>query len=254
MKEEPLLSLDHVSMHFFNQDGVLPVLDDIRVQLQQGEISAMLGPSGCGKSTILNILSGLLKPTGGTIERKGSIGYMFQRDHLLDWRTIYENVLLGLEIQKQKKSERHLQKVERLLRTYDLWEFRNRYPRELSGGMRQRAALIRTLAVDPDILLLDEPFSALDSQTRLMVSEDIYAIIRQEQKSALLVTHDISEAISFADTIYTLSHRPARLRTVYQVQLTTQAPRTPLKSRNAPEFQQYFNAIWEEMMQDADDN
>ncbi|MFR6291113.1 MAG: ABC transporter ATP-binding protein [Peptococcaceae bacterium] len=254
MKEEPLLSLDHVSMHFFNQDGVLPVLDDISVQLQQGEISAMLGPSGCGKSTILNILSGLLKPTGGTIERKGSIGYMFQRDHLLDWRTIYENVLLGLEIQKQKKSERHLQKVERLLRTYDLWEFRNRYPRELSGGMRQRAALIRTLAVDPDILLLDEPFSALDSQTRLMVSEDIYAIIRQEQKSALLVTHDISEAISFADTIYTLSHRPARLRTVYQVQLTTQAPRTPLKSRNAPEFQQYFNAIWEEMMQDADDN
>ena len=254
MKEEPLLSLDHVSMHFFNQDGVLPVLDDIRVQLQQGEISAMLGPSGCGKSTILNILSGLLKPTGGTIERKGSIGYMFQRDHLLDWRTIYENVLLGLEIQKQKKSERHLQKVERLLRTYELWEFRNRYPRELSGGMRQRAALIRTLAVDPDILLLDEPFSALDSQTRLMVSEDIYAIIRQEQKSALLVTHDISEAISFADTIYTLSHRPARLRTVYQVQLTTQAPRTPLKSRNAPEFQQYFNAIWEEMMQDADDN
>ncbi len=254
MKEEPLISLEHVSMHFCNQDGVLPVLDDISVQLQQGEISAMLGPSGCGKSTILNILSGLLEPTGGAIERHGSIGYMFQRDHLLDWRTIYDNVLIGLEIQKQKNSEVHLQKVERLLRTYGLWEFRKRYPGELSGGMRQRAALIRTLAVDPDILLLDEPFSALDSQTRLMVSEDICSIIRQEAKTTLLVTHDIGEAISFADTIYTLSHRPARVRTVYHLQLTTEQPRTPLKSRKAPEFQQYFNTIWEEMMQDADDS
>ncbi|MGM9524901.1 MAG: ATP-binding cassette domain-containing protein, partial [Peptococcaceae bacterium] len=143
-------------------------------------------------------------------------------------------------------------KMERLLRTYGLWDFRNRYPAELSGGMRQRAALIRTLAVDPDILLLDEPFSALDSQTRLMVSEDIGSILRQERKSTLLVTHDISEAISFSDTIYTLSQRPARVKTVYTVQLTTELPRTPLKSRKAPEFQQYFNTIWEEMMQDAD--
>lgn len=204
-----MIAMDHVSMHFFNQDGVLAVLDDISFTLRQGEIAALLGPSGCGKSTILNILSGLLEPTGGAIKRHGSIGYMFQRDHLLDWRTIYNNVVIGLEVQKLQKSEAHLQKVERLLRTYGLWEFRNRYPRELSGGMRQRAALIRTLAVDPDVLLLDEPFSALDSQTRLMVSEDICSIIRQEQKATLLVTHDISEAISFADTIYTLSRRPA---------------------------------------------
>lgn len=254
MEEEPLILLNHISMNFFNQDGVLAVLDDISFQLQQGEISALLGPSGCGKSTILNILSGLLEPTGGTIERKGNIGYMFQRDHLLDWRTIYDNVLIGLEIQKQKHSEEHLQKVERLLRTYGLWGFRKRYPTELSGGMRQRAALIRTLAVDPDILLLDEPFSALDSQTRLMVSEDICGIIRQEQKTTLLVTHDISEAISFADTIYTLSHRPAKVKTIYHLHLTTEEPRTPLKSRKAPEFQEYFNTIWEEMMQDADHN
>lgn len=252
MKNEPLIALEHVSMYFFHEDGVLPVLHDINVQLQQGEISAMLGPSGCGKSTVLNIASGLLEPTGGTVARRGNIGYMFQRDHLLDWRTIYENVLIGLEVQKQKKSEIHRQKVERLLQTYGLWEFRNRYPNELSGGMRQRAALIRTLAVDPDILLLDEPFSALDSQTRLMVSEDIGSIIRQEKKTTLLVTHDIGEAISFADTIYTLSHRPAHVRTVYQLQLTTEQPRTPLKSRKAPEFQQYFDTIWEEMMQDAD--
>ena len=252
MREELLLAAEHVSMHFFNQDGVLEVLDDISFSLKQGEIAALLGPSGCGKSTILNILSGLLQPTGGEIVRRGSIGYMFQRDHLLDWRTIYDNARIGLEIQHLQKSELHVQKMERLLRTYGLWEFRNRYPAELSGGMRQRAALIRTLAVDPDILLLDEPFSALDSQTRLMVSEDIGSILRQERKSTLLVTHDISEAISFSDTIYTLSQRPARVKTVYTVQLTTELPRTPLKSRKAPEFQQYFNTIWEEMMQDAD--
>ncbi len=247
-----MIAMDHVSMHFFNQDGVLAVLDDISFTLRQGEIAALLGPSGCGKSTILNILSGLLEPTGGAIKRHGSIGYMFQRDHLLDWRTIYDNVVIGLEVQKLQKSEAHLQKVERLLRTYGLWEFRKRYPRELSGGMRQRAALIRTLAVDPDVLLLDEPFSALDSQTRLMVSEDICSIIRQEQKATLLVTHDISEAISFADIIYTLSKRPARVCSVYPLKLTTEQPRTPLKSRKAPEFQQYFNTIWEEMMQNAD--
>ena len=251
MKAEPLLSLEHISMTFFNQDGVLPVLDDISFSLQQGEIGALLGPSGCGKSTILNILSGLLAPTGGTINRQGTIGYMFQRDHLLDWRTIYDNVCIGLEINNLQISYLHKKKIERLLRTYGLWEFRKRYPTELSGGMRQRAALIRTLAVDPDILLLDEPFSALDSQTRLTVSEDICNIIRQEKKTTLLVTHDISEAISFADTIYTLSKRPAKIRTTYRIQLTTEQPHTPLNARKAPEFQEYFNIIWEEMMQDA---
>ncbi|MBR4944061.1 MAG: ABC transporter ATP-binding protein [Peptococcaceae bacterium] len=252
MKSEPLLASRGVSMRFFNQDGVVHVLDDITFEVQQGEIAALLGPSGCGKSTILNILSGLLEPTRGNVLRSGSIGYMFQRDHLLDWRTIYDNVCIGLEVQNLQKSEEHLQKVERLLKTYDLWEFRKRYPAELSGGMRQRAALIRTLAVDPAILLLDEPFSALDSQTRLMVSEDIGRIIQQEEKTTLLVTHDISEAISFADTIYTLSHRPSRVKSVYRLKLTTEGARTPLTSRKAPEFQQYFNVICEEMMQDAE--
>ena len=203
MEETALVTLSHVSMHFFNEDGVLPVLKDITFSLAPGEIAAMLGPSGCGKSTVLNILSGLVEPTGGQVVCTGNIGYMFQRDHLLDWRTIYDNVMIGLEVQKRKqdtaKLDEQIARVENLLLTYGLWEFRNRYPAELSGGMRQRAALIRTLAVNPDILLLDEPFSALDSQTRLMVSEDIYKIIRQEGKAAILVTHDISEAISFAD-------------------------------------------------------
>lgn len=255
MEESALLQMEQVSMHFFHSDGVLPVLKGISFSLQQGEIAAILGPSGCGKSTVLNILSGLLTPSEGQVFCKGTIGYMFQRDHLLDWRTIYDNVMIGLEVQKKTKEGASLQKqiarVETLLLTYGLWEFRKRYPSELSGGMRQRAALIRTLAVNPDILLLDEPFSALDSQTRLTVSEDIYNIIRQEAKAAILVTHDIGEAISFADTIYMLTARPAKVRSIHHLQLTTEGVRTPLNARKAPEFQQYFTTLWEEMMQDA---
>lgn len=255
MGEDALIEATHISMHFFHQDGILPVLKDISFSLMPGEIAAMLGPSGCGKSTVLNILSGLLQPTGGSVICKGNIGYMFQRDHLLDWRTIYDNVMIGLEIQKKKQDtnqqKEQMNRVEDLLFTYGLWEFRNRYPAELSGGMRQRAALIRTLAVNPDILLLDEPFSALDSQTRLIVSEDIYKIIRQEGKAAILVTHDISEAVSFADTIYMFTKRPATVSSVYRLHLTTDGDRTPVNARKAPEFQQYFTTLWEEMMQDA---
>ena len=254
MKDTALVRLDQVSMHFFHKDGILPVLKDVSLSLMPGEIAAILGPSGCGKSTVLNILSGLLVPTEGKVYCNGNIGYMFQRDHLLDWRTIYDNVMIGLEVQKKKQGANDLNeqiaRVETLLLTYGLWEFRNRYPAELSGGMRQRAALIRTLAISPDVLLLDEPFSALDSQTRLVVSEDIYNIIRQEGKAAILVTHDISEAISFADTIYVLTRRPAKVRSIHRLQLSTEGERTPVNARKAPEFQQYFSTLWEEMMQD----
>ena len=254
MEETALIRLEHVSMHFFNEEGILPVLKDVSLSLAPKEIVAMLGPSGCGKSTVLNILSGLLAPTGGKVICTGNIGYMFQRDHLLDWRTIYDNVMIGLEVQKHKQDgdwlEEQMARVETMLLTYGLWEFRNRYPAELSGGMRQRAALIRTLATNPGILLLDEPFSALDSQTRLMVSEDIYNIIRQEGKAAILVTHDISEAIGFADTVYMLTRRPAKVQSVYRLNLTTEGERTPMNARKAPEFQQYFTTLWEEMMQD----
>jgi len=256
MEDAVLIQLSHVSKHFFHQEGIVPVLHDVSFSLSAGEIAAMLGPSGCGKSTVLNILSGLLEPSGGSVVCRGNIGYMFQRDHLLDWRTIYDNVMIGLEVQKRRQDaawlDEQIARVETMLLTYGLWEFRNRYPAELSGGMRQRAALIRTLAVNPDILLLDEPFSALDSQTRLMVSEDIYNIIRQEGKAAILVTHDISEAISFADTIYMLTGRPADVQSVYHLQLTTEGARTPLNARKAPEFQQYFTTLWEEMMQYGD--
>lgn len=157
-----------------------------------------------------------------------------------------DNITIGLEIQK-KKTDEAIKRVERLLKTYDLWDFRNMYPKELSGGMRQRVALIRTLAVDPDILLLDEPFSALDYQTRILVSDDVYRIIKNEGKSAILVTHDISEAISMSDKIIVLSRRPAIVKSVHEINLVTEGEKTPLKTRKVPQFQQYFDILWKEL-------
>lgn len=189
-----IIKVTNLCQNFYSKEGELQVLNNINFSLQQGEILALLGPSGSGKSTILNILTNLLNPTSGHIIINGKIGYMFQRDHLLEWRNIMNNITIGLEIQKNKDTKA-IERVENLLKTYDLWDFRNMYPKELSGGMRQRVALIRTLSVNPDVLLLDEPFSALDYQTRLLVSDDVYKIIKKEGKSAILVTHDISEAI-----------------------------------------------------------
>nr|WP_207710469.1 ABC transporter ATP-binding protein [Clostridium senegalense] len=233
-------------MNFYTVDGELKVLENLSFSLEEGKILAILGPSGSGKSTLLNILSNLLKPTAGDINIKGKIGYMFQRDHLLEWRTIIDNITIGLEIQK-KLNDDAMEKINKLLKNYGLWEFRNRYPRELSGGMRQRVALIRTLSVDPDILLLDEPFSALDYQTRLMVSDDIYKIIKNENKTTILVTHDISEAISMADQVAVLSKRPANIKNIYDIDLTVSNEKTPLLARKAPEFKDYFDNLWREL-------
>ncbi|MGL5329988.1 MAG: ABC transporter ATP-binding protein, partial [Peptostreptococcaceae bacterium] len=205
MKE--IVKVSDLCQTFYTKDGELEVLRDISFSLHQGQIITLLGPSGSGKSTILNVLTKLLTPTSGEVNINGKIGYMFQKDHLLEWRNIMDNITIGLEIQ-DNKTEKNLLRVEKLLKTYGLWEYRNMYPKELSGGMRQRVALIRTLAVDPDVLLLDEPFSALDYQTRLIVSDDVYKIIKNENKSAILVTHDISEAISMSDTVVVLSKRP----------------------------------------------
>ncbi|MEJ8554828.1 ABC transporter ATP-binding protein [Tepidibacter sp. Z1-5] len=192
---KPIVQINNLSMNYYTLEGELEVLKDINLTLEEGEILALVGPSGCGKSTIMNILSSLITPTKGEVIMNGKIGYMFQRDHLLEWRTIIDNIKIGLEIQKKLNNEA-LKKVERLLKLYGIWEFRNNYPKELSGGMRQRVALIRTLAVNPDILLLDEPFSALDYQTRLLVCNDIAQIIKNENKTTIMVTHDIAEAIS----------------------------------------------------------
>ncbi|WP_330375479.1 ABC transporter ATP-binding protein [Paraclostridium sordellii] len=235
-----------MSKTFYTKDGELEVLKNINFTLNEGEILTFLGPSGSGKSTILNILTGLLTPSEGNFFIDGTVGYMFQKDHLLEWRNVMDNVLIGLEIQN-KKSSKYIDFVEKLLKTYGLWDFRSMYPKELSGGMRQRVALIRTLAVNPDVLLLDEPFSALDYQTRILVSDDIYKIIKNENKSTILVTHDISEAISMSDKVAVLSKRPASIKSIYNIDLKISETRTPIISRSAENFKDYFNILWKEI-------
>ncbi|MGL5347114.1 MAG: ABC transporter ATP-binding protein [Peptostreptococcaceae bacterium] len=241
-----IIELREIYKSFYTDEGEIVVIQNLNLELEKGKILGIVGPSGSGKSTILNILTDLIKPTSGEVIIQGKIGYMFQKDHLLEWRTIRDNITIGLEVQKKVTAEA-MEKIDNLLKTYGLWEFRNRYPRELSGGMRQRAALIRTLATDPDILLLDEPFSALDYQTRLMVSDDIYKIIKREHKEAILVTHDISEAISMADIVAVLSKRPATIKGTYEIKLTINGEKTPLIARKAPEFKDYFDRLWKEL-------
>lgn len=241
-----IIKVTNLCKNFYSKEGELQVLQNINFSLDQGEILSLLGPSGSGKSTILNILTKLLKPTSGDITINGTIGYMFQRDHLLEWRSIMDNITIGLEIQKNK-DPKAIERVEKLLKTYDLWDFRNMYPKELSGGMRQRVALIRTLSVDPDVLLLDEPFSALDYQTRLLVSDDVYRIIKNENKSAILVTHDISEAIAMGDKVAVLSKRPSTIKSEYDIDLGLGESRTPFECRKVPKFQTYFDLLWKEL-------
>ncbi len=247
-----ILDMHHVYKDFYSLDEERQILKDINFSVEEGEILVLLGPSGCGKSTILNIISGLLEPTQGSVDTHGKkIGYMFQKDHLFEWRTIMKNITLGLEIQ-HKLTDEAQEEIKRLLEIYDLWDFRNNFPRELSGGMKQRVALIRTLALNPDILLLDESFSGLDYQTRLIVTDDIYKIIKNENKTAILVTHDISEAISLADKVAVLSHRPTTIQSVHKITLTLEGDKTPLTARLAPEFKDYFDLFWKELQNDEE--
>ena len=249
----PFLSFKNVSLSFHTEQIETEVLSDLTFDIRQGEFVAFVGPSGCGKSTILNLISGLLKPEKGEIRLNGTpidetsdtIGYMLQKDHLFQWRTILSNIMLGPEIKHQKTPEK-LAYARKLLSDYGLSEFENARPSQLSGGMRQRAALIRTLVMEPSLLLLDEPFSALDYQTRLNVSDDIGKIIKKHSITAILVTHDISEAISMADRVIILSNRPTHIQMDLPIELTIEN-RTPFNSRSAPEFQQYFNQIWKEL-------
>ena len=250
---DAFLNLTDVRYSYHSPEGETPALSDISFSVKEGEFVAIVGPSGCGKSTLLNLICGLLAPEAGDITLKGNpvlrererIGYMLQKDHLFEWRSIYRNVILGLEI-RRKCTEETLARAEAMLEQYGLAPFRNARPSELSGGMRQRAALIRTLVLEPELLLLDEPFSALDYQTRLTVCDDIATIIRREQKTAILVTHDLSEAISCADRVIVLGKRPARIRAVVPVHFAMEN-RTPFQCRSAPEFKEYFNEIWKEL-------
>lgn len=238
-----LLSLIKINKTFYNDQGENKVLDDISFDINEQEIVALLGPSGCGKSTILNIISALESPSEGELILGAKLGYMFQKDNLLPWRNIFNNVLLGLEVTKQKNQESTDYAVT-LLKKYDLINFKNYYPNELSGGMRQRVSLIRTLVLKPDLLLLDEPFSALDAQTKLTVQNDVFNIIKTEKKSALIVTHDVSEAIALSDKIIILSSRPATIKKVIDIKFNNLSP---IERRKDTLFTKYYNEICEEL-------
>lgn len=242
-----ILQFDNVTKRYCNDDKSLLVLKNIHLKVRKGEIIAITGPSGCGKSTMLNLISGLEKATDGLVRVNGDIGYMFQRDHLLEHRTVFKNIILGLEIIKEDKNEKFINEVNRMLKSYGLDEFKNHYPKELSGGMRQRVALIRTLAVNPDILLLDEPFASLDYQTKIKVIDDIYQIIRKERKTAIIVTHDISEAISIADKVIVMSKRPSSIKKVHEIKFDEEKELTPYEKRKLPKFSTYFDMIWSEL-------
>lgn len=246
------IAIRQTSMTYQSPDGEVEALRDVSFDVADGEFVSIVGPSGCGKSTLLSLIAGLERPSAGAVLLDGEpvtepsvkIGFMPQRDQLFAWRTIWSNVTLGLQIRKQNTSEQQT-RVRELLKQYDLAEFAQKLPGQLSGGMRQRCALIRTLATEPAILLLDEPFSALDYQTRLAVSADISRIIRQEHKTAVLVTHDISEAISMSDRIVVLTHRPGTVRAIHDLRQFHDL--SPLERRGTPEFQSIFNQIWEEL-------
>lgn len=247
-----ILTLNNVSMTYYTKKSQTEALKNLTFDVRRGEFVSVLGPSGCGKTTLLSLISGTLKPTGGTILLEGKpidranadVGYMLQRDHLFEWRNIYKNVTLGLEIQK-KLTKENLEHCDRLIEEYGLKDFVKHYPSQLSGGMRQRVALIRTLALSPKVLLLDEPFSALDFQTRLHVCDDVYAIIRREGITAMLVTHDISEAIAMSDRIAILTKRPATLKRMHETGL--QDVGTPLQRREARGFSAQFEQLWKEV-------
>lgn len=250
---KPLLELKNINYSYHTPDGETKALSNISFTLSTGEFTAVVGPSGCGKSTLLSLIDGLMRPESGELLLNGApltdnsskIGYMLQHDHLFEWRSVYRNILLGAEINGPITPEVKARALD-LLDQYGLGQFAGSKPSELSGGMRQRAALIRTLLLDPELLLLDEPFSALDYQTRLKVSDDIGQIIRHSGKTALLVTHDLSEAVSLSDRIIILSQRPAKVVRIVPITFTLEND-TPLNRRNAPEFKTYFNEIWKEL-------
>ena len=250
---EEILKVKNISKKYQGEKEEILAIENINFKVKKGEFVSIIGPSGCGKSTLLSIIAGLEKKTTGEIYIENEkmegisskVGYMLQRDCLLEWRNIIDNSIFGLEIKRQLNDE-NKEYVERLLKKYGLYEFKDKYPSELSGGMRQRVALIRTLAVKPKILLLDEAFSALDYQTRIMVTKDIYEILRKENITALMVTHDISEAISMSDKVLVMSKRPGTIKDIHKLNFEIEN-RNPINCREDAKFSQYFNTLWKEL-------
>ncbi|MCQ2556141.1 MAG: ABC transporter ATP-binding protein [Clostridia bacterium] len=255
-KFKPLVELKNVNLIYHSTKTETTALQNINLDIQKQEFVSIVGPSGCGKTTILSIISGLLKITDGSVLVAGNkpstksniCGYMFQRDNLLPWRTIENNLFLGLEIKHQKSKVRKNYAIS-LANKYGIGEFLKKHPSELSGGMRQRVALIRTLALKPELLLLDEPFSALDYQTRLELCDSIFSIIKQEKKTAILVTHDIQEAISMSDRIIVLSARPGKIKAVHKLNFSPDL--TPFERRKTEESKILFDTIWQEIQNET---
>lgn len=245
---EFVCELKNISKRFHTINNETKAIDDVSLKVKKGEIVSIVGPSGSGKSTVLALIAGLEKPSEGeVIVNTNSIGFMFQKDQLYEWRNIYKNCLLGLEVKKMDNEE-NKEKVLNMLKKYGLINFKNHYPSQLSGGMRQRAALVRTLAIEPDLLLLDEPFSALDYQTRLSVGNEVGKILRNEKISTILVTHDIPEAVSISDRVIVFTERPAKIKKEYDIKFDEDlGERTPMKCRNTLAFGEYFRTIWRDL-------
>ncbi len=242
-----LLKINNLKKSYYSLNGEIKAIEDFSLKIKEGEYISIIGPSGCGKSTILNILVDLIKDYEGNIwysKDNLRIGYMLQEDTLFDWLTIYDNSILGLKIKHELTKEKELY-VKDLLYKYGLEAFLDKYPKDLSGGMRQRVALIRTLAMKPDLLLLDEPFSALDYQTRLKVSDDVYRIIKKENKTVIMVTHDIEEAISLSDKVVIMSKRPGKVKNIYDINLFEK--KNPIENRNDKMFSHYYDIFWKEL-------
>lgn len=247
------LTVKDIYMNYHSLKGATEALKDISFSVNEGEFLSIVGPSGCGKSTLLNIIAGLIKPSSGEIyidnkkltSVSSKMGYMFQKDQLFEWSSVWENIILGIKIQ-HKSPDLYKDKINALLENYGLIDFVHYYPDELSGGMRQKVALIRTLSLNPEVLLLDEPFSALDYQTRLNISDEIFKILKKEGKTVIMVTHDIAEAISMSNRIIVLSNRPAKLKKIFDINFA-QSYNSPLKCREDPEFRIYFNKVWKEL-------
>ncbi len=247
-----ILKLNNISKNFQDKLGETKVLKDVNLSVLQGEFISIVGPSGCGKSTLLSIIAGLIKASEGEViisetMAKNSIitsGYMLQKDHLLPWRSISKNIYLGLELNGQD-NKGNIDYAKNLIEKYGLLEFKDKFPSQISGGMRQRASLIRTLAARPKILLLDEAFSALDYQTKIKVTEDVRSIIRKEGITTIMVTHDIPEAISMSDKVVVLTKRPATIKKVYNMEFDSNLK--PMERRSIPLFQEYYSKIWKEV-------
>ncbi|MFW5329649.1 ABC transporter ATP-binding protein [Hydrogenophaga sp. ZJX-1] len=252
----PSIEVRDVALRYFTPEGETQALDRINLTVGAGEFVSLIGQSGCGKSTLLSLMAGILEPSSGEVFVRGErvkgpsqrVGYMLQQDYLFEWRTILDNAMLGAEIQGRDLKQSR-ERAAHLLHKCGMGDFLNHYPRQLSGGMRQRVALARTLVTEPEVVLLDEPFSALDSQTRLAIADEVVEVLREEGKSVVLVTHDIAEAIAMTDRVVVLSRRPGRIKSEHRMLFPScsNGRPSPFEVRSLPEFNTYFSSLWDEL-------